>query len=289
LDDEDEESGEVVTQPQASLQSPSQDPIAAFGFQAPTSGELSLTQMFAGTIADPATQRVDPDQDSLAFLREIPPSTVPEFNNALLRDSNPLIEDSQRDLGSKAPQDIKIGISQLPSQPADLFSPSKMSENPEPTQDAGFEVSRVPVGKDGAPESTIDTVLFPLEESPEIKKKGRLRRRAELVAVLSDAEDMPGSGDEEEADQDFELSKDAFSALFKASKDRKQAAETFDKKRSAAKNLVEEQAEESEDEYAGLGGASDDESTGDMDEELKKMIEEGPVNVNEREIAAFFA
>lgn len=49
-----------------------------------------------------------------------------------------------------------------------------------------------------------------------------------------------------------------------------------------------EQAEESEDEYAGLGGASDDDS-GDEDEETKNMIEHGEVDVDERQIAAFYA
>ena len=53
--------------------------------------------------------------------------------------------------------------------------------------------------------------------------------------------------------------------------------------------MVEEQAQESEDEYAGLGGASDDESAGEADEDLKKMIEEGDVEVDESKLAAFYA
>lgn len=63
----------------------------------------------------------------------------------------------------------------------------------------------------------------------------------------------------------------------------------FNKKQSAAKEMVEEQAQESEDEYAGLGGASDDESGGSEDEETKQMIEHADVDVDERKLAAFHA
>ncbi|KAF2458498.1 MRC1-like domain-containing protein [Lineolata rhizophorae] len=55
-----------------------------------------------------------------------------------------------------------------------------------------------------------------------------------------------------------------------------------------AKGMFEEQAEESEDEYAGLGGASDD-SDGELDEEVARMIDESDVKVDERKIAAFHA
>ena len=54
--------------------------------------------------------------------------------------------------------------------------------------------------------------------------------------------------------------------------------------------MVQEQAEESEDEYAGLGGASDDESGGEFDDETKKLIDdEDTARTNERDIAAYYA
>jgi len=53
--------------------------------------------------------------------------------------------------------------------------------------------------------------------------------------------------------------------------------------------MVEDQALESEDEYAGLGGASDDESGGSEDEELRRMIEHEDVEVDEGKLAAFYA
>jgi mediator of replication checkpoint protein 1 len=66
------------------------------------------------------------------------------------------------------------------------------------------------------------------------------------------------------------------------------AVEEFNKKKSMAREAVMEQAEESEDEYAGLGGASDDEE-GEEDEDLKDMIDHNDVKVDERQIAAFYA
>ena len=67
-----------------------------------------------------------------------------------------------------------------------------------------------------------------------------------------------------------------------------QAIADFNKKNSAAKDIVEEQADESEDEYAGVGGASDDDS-GEEDEDLKNMIDHADVKVDERKMAAFYA
>jgi mediator of replication checkpoint protein 1 len=176
-----------------------------------------------------------------------------------------LLPDSQHIM--PLPQ-LDLAYSQLPSQP--IVSPSKMSEI-EFTQDVGFAIPRAPIGKRDMPQSTGETVV---PETPE--KKGRLRRKASLVAVLSDADD-----------DDVDVP-DAFDTLFKGAK-RRGNADAYDKKKSAARNLVEEQAEESEDEYKGIGGASDDESNGEYDEEVAQMIDEGHVEVDEMEIAALHA
>jgi mediator of replication checkpoint protein 1 len=82
-------------------------------------------------------------------------------------------------------------------------------------------------------------------------------------------------------------SKDAFLKMQNAAKKAK-ATEDFNKKNSMAREAVMEQAEESDDEYAGLGGASDDEE-GEEDEDLKEMIDHSDVKVDERQIAAFYA
>ena len=55
--------------------------------------------------------------------------------------------------------------------------------------------------------------------------------------------------------------------------------------------MVYEQAEESEDEYAGLGGASDGDESDAEDTELQKAIidDDTPQDVDERALAAFYA
>jgi mediator of replication checkpoint protein 1 len=297
-DDEDEDSPHADGQSEqlAQLESPGDKAMAAFGFQAPKETEFSLTQVFAGTMAASGTQgemqMIDTQQDSLAFLRELPLGTAPDFSTPRL-DNTRLIQDSQvngfqESMRSLASQQINLGLSQFPSHFADN-SPSKMSDFPEPTQDVGFVVSRAPIGKQDAPPSTVDTIIMGMDESPIVKKKGRLMRGKKEVAVLSEDEAEADSSRETEDEQGFDPSKDAFDILFKGAKKSAAPASAFDKKKSEAKGLVAEQAEESEDEYAGLGGASDDESVGEVDEEIKQMIDEGHVEVDERKLAAFFA
>ena len=70
----------------------------------------------------------------------------------------------------------------------------------------------------------------------------------------------------------------------------KNADQIFDKSKSHAKEIVDEAAEESEDEYAGLGGASDDE-VGEEDEDDRGMIDldENIGEGDEGKLAGLFA
>lgn len=88
---------------------------------------------------------------------------------------------------------------------------------------------------------------------------------------------------EEDGDQN---KRNAFNVMRKAAK---KSTVPFDKDKSKAKEMVDEIAEESEDEYAGLGGASDD-SEGEEDEYDREMINDdsGEV-VDEKELAALNA
>ncbi|RDI89407.1 hypothetical protein Vi05172_g829 [Venturia inaequalis] len=287
-DDEDDEEQDLH-QPSAKLTQPSQDDkVAAFGFEMPHSS-IGLTQMFRGTMDDLQSQdatapNVVPDA-SLSFLRELPAPTLPELS---LGDTQPvLVQDSQSEppqtQGTERPIVFQTPVKSLtrPSQfpIGSAVSTTRLSEVPEPTQDAGFEDF-------GIPEGTVDTVMMPVSESPvPAKKAKKLRRRTEAVAVLSEDEDDVASASE---DDEFAPRKDAFDILFKAAKTNP-VVDTFDKKRSDAKRMVEEQAEESEDEYAGLGGVDDDASDGEMEEELKQMIDEGHVDVDETKLAKFYA
>ncbi|KAF2436594.1 hypothetical protein EJ08DRAFT_729096 [Tothia fuscella] len=276
VDDEDEDSNEP-----ASIEQPSQDDtMAAFGFHLPKLGDSGLTQVFKGTMA--AEDSPSQEQDSLAFLRALPTSPIPGLDFGMTQES-PIVRDSQADEETQ----FSLGLSTFPSQPQAMIdpSPSKFSEVPEPTQDVGFDIS---MERRQDPQSTVDTVMAAIAESPLIKKKGKLRRRTDAIAILSDEEYESGDEEAPAGDGDFHLTANAFDALFKAAKKPAQP-EVFDKQRSDAKKMVEEQAEESEDEYAGLGGASDDENEAEMEEELKEMIDEGHVHVDEGEQARFYA
>lgn len=295
-DEEEEASYRNQTPDQSKTPQPAQSSAAvAFGFKTPQPGNIGLTQMFAGTMADldsqtEASQALNVEQDSLALLREIPMATLPDpYNFGIGKISNVLIHDSQdKSQEDSVPQAIDFSFSQFPSQPPGTVSSAKFSEVPEPTQDAGFDLSRTPAVLTAAPHSTVETVVLPQEESPVVQRRGRLHRRTEASAVLTDDEGTAAVDADVGENNDFELSTTAFDVLFKAAK-KAPPASNFDKKKSEARTMFEEQAEESEDEYAGLGGASDEDSDSEVDEEVQKMMDDSHVEVNESKLAQLFA
>ncbi|KAF1989764.1 hypothetical protein K402DRAFT_461092 [Aulographum hederae CBS 113979] len=270
------------------------DEMAAFGFAPAPPSSIGLTQMFAGTMANIETQTEDQteafdiEQDSMAVLRSLPSAAIPGFETQpVIESQDVLVQDSQSGNQQTLDTQVDLGISQFGTYEEPIFSPAK-SEMPDPTQDVGFQLR----GSERPPRSTTDTVMIPIPESPIASRKGKLRRREQEIQVFpnvdEDEEDSPAAAVDEE--EDFELNANAFDVMKKATKKPKpKKIEDFDKKKSMAKNMVQEQADESEDEYAGIGGASDDESNGEMDEEMKKMIDESHIDVDERQLAAFYA
>jgi mediator of replication checkpoint protein 1 len=300
IDEDDSDDGSQKSKPS---QSTLDDGMAAFGFDNANATSLGLTQMFAGTMADLQSQSQsagglndDSEQDSLTFLRNVPMATLPDFDTIIANTSQDFIvpnsqvsTSQQKDESTTATEPpISLNLSQFKSQSQTAFSHTQLSDIPEPTQDVGFELSRSPAGL-VAPPSTIDTVIMAVTESPIAKKRGRLLRRREAIPALSDIdEDEAAPSLDSGGDDGFEISANAFDVMRKTAR-KPPLVDDFDKKKSEAKGMVEEQAEESEDEYAGLGGQSDDESGGELDEEVAKMIDEGEVRVDERKIAAFYA
>ncbi|OCK77670.1 hypothetical protein K432DRAFT_333475 [Lepidopterella palustris CBS 459.81] len=297
-DDEDDSDGDTQKKSVPS-QSTADDGMAAFGFDNGNTTSLGLTQMFAGTMANLQSQLQSQDdseinsesqQDSLAFLRSLP-ATQPSFD-ATIPDAFPdiVVPNSQVSVFQRENNHLQIEAESqigLNSQSQAEYSHTQLSDIPEPTQDVGFELSRSPAGL-LAPPSTIDTSIMQVAESPIVKKKGRLHRRKAAIVMLSGIDDSEAApAVDSDGDEEFEISANAFDVMRKAAK--KRPADDFDKKKSEAKGMVEEQAEESEDEYAGLGGQSDDESGGELDEEVAKMIDESDIKVDERKIAAFYA
>jgi mediator of replication checkpoint protein 1 len=302
-DDDDDEDVDTVPQKGSPTQVVTQDnAMAAFGFgnAAPAVG---LTQAFAGTMANLSSVSQDnggmlpeQEQDSLDFLRNLP-DTQPD--DVFGQDHDFLIPNSQGatfqqiDSQCDAVSQLNLGISQLvdasPVFPRTQPVNSQLSEVPEPTQDAGFLMSRSPAGFH-APPSTIDTVMMQIAESPVAQRKGKLRRGRQAASVeLSDIDDTNVfSGSDVDIEDRPTKAKDVFTVMKKAAK-KQQKVDNFNKKTSWARDAIEEQAEESEDEYAGIGGASDDDSDAEVDEELAKMIDTGDVKVDERQLAAFYA
>jgi mediator of replication checkpoint protein 1 len=299
LDEDDDEPDKRTPVKKDVLQPPKSSAMAAFGFPTPGAGDLGLTQIFAGTMADLDTQTEDNQptvqgQDIMNLMQQFPTSLLPEPDSISTISPDILVQDSQSNTAVKShdhnlQQPIGFRFSQLPAQEQSITSPTKLSEIPEPTQDAGFEKPHSVHPTLPELHSTIETVVLPFEDHPVVRKRGRLHRRTEASATLSDHDDETLQTDTDiRPENDFHLSTNAFDVLFKATK-KTGPVDDFDKKKSEAKKMVEEQAEESEDEYAGLGGASDEESDGEVDEEVAKMIDESHVEVNESKLAQLYA
>jgi mediator of replication checkpoint protein 1 len=284
---------------------------------------LGLTQIFAGTMDDSQTQdflasnfrphspsqQIDGAEDSLAFLRRLPAPKLPKFEPTMDDDSQDIVMDSQTQIsqipGSQPAEDTSQGIQLQFSQsqvhefdtPMLDFPATQYSEYPTPTQDAGFQTMSPIKGRFvEPPPSTIETVVLHatpalerVKDSPVTKKKGRLQRRAPVVAESEDDEPQGDKQTTANNDDEFDISANVFDAMRNASR-KKVTINDFNKKKSGAKEMVHEQAEESEDEYAGLGGNSDDESGGEEDEFVRQMIDdEGGKDVDESALAAFYA
>ena len=293
--DEEEEDGvslvsKVIEEPPTYLETPQKPTLPAIAFGT-SPGLMGMTQAFAATMADSQTQaeRIDGQdiEDSIEFCETVPEPNIPVFDS---HDTESMIPDSQAEAGPETNvSDINLdhAQSQIDTEPLtdtqDRHMATQDYDLPEPTQDMGFHLSS-PAGNRfvSATPSTVDTVLLP-EQSPSRKKKGRLQRGRKDSVDSLDADSAPRSPTQS---ADVGISANAFDIM---KRKRGEVVAAFDKKKSNAKEMVEEQAQESEDEYAGLGGASDDESGGDEDEETKRMIDEGEVEVDERRLAAFYA
>ena len=297
-DDEDEDEASQIVVPASAHRSENPFAMASAGDLADE--PMGLTQAFAATMAD---GQEAPEEDSLADIRQttMPDPPSPGFDT-LVADSQMLPPPSQalddlQPTQSLETQGIDLHYSQ--SQVirdsfeerglAGLAAPSQM---PDPTQDQGFQ-HESPLQTRFAlppPPSTIDTVVV-AKDGPEVvpivKKRGRLQRRADAIAVLSDVEDEDRSA--ASGEDTVNGPGNAFEVFKKAARKPPRDAPDFNKKDSKAKEMVEEQAEESEDEYAGLGGASDDNSDSGDDAEVQAMIDRNDVHVDEHRLAAFHA
>jgi mediator of replication checkpoint protein 1 len=268
---------------------------------------LGLTQIFAGTMDDSqmgATQ-ASPSQPRPTFDVTVFPDsnfsqTAQEAPEDMILDSQPARETQQPET-----QGVQIRFSQSQMHGFDTFlqqseSFTQASELIEPTQDVGFRnFSPLRQRFVEPPVSTADTLpvgqtqATEQNESPLVRRIGKLRRRAEVVPASPTRGAAP-DGEDEAMEDEFDfgtVSNNAFAAMKEAALKEKKRKEAFDKKKSRAREMIEEQAEESEDEYAGLGGADGEDSDDEDDQSVKEMIDDETKEneEDERKLAAFYA
>ena len=272
----------------SSRQTPSAE-LPNFFRERQNSMALGMTQAFAATMADTQSQ---PEVSQIASMPfETPPEPHLPFFPA--EDSLQVAgflqrhQDSAEDLATQVLDEETADT--LPSAQPVLHCATQFTEMPDPTQDAGFVLSSPGPEQRfvSEPPSTVATVIVDQAKdagSPVPRKRGRLQRgQQQDHLVPSDAE----TGDEQDSSV-APQNGNAFSVMKMARKRAREIA-LFDKKKSEAKDMIEEQAQESDDEYAGLGGASDEDSGGEDDELVKEMIDQGEVDVDERKLAALYA
>ena len=299
-DDEDDDELEAdITEPVENNNAEQEDdPFAAFNFGGADNNLLmSPTQAFHATMQTPtqATQ-----EDSFDILRRIaPPSAsslppLPDFETQDDDETQPSFV-----AGSQVPESQRINLN-WETQPPETPVPaglhrdaSALSETPgwEPTQDPGLpspwsvkpKARRASTLDSTAEHETQSTVELRVSESPapsqQALKRGRLGHRR--VPLLDDSDDEvtapPASVKAEKRDAFREMARRRREALTIVER------EDVEKEMRA---MMEEQAEESEDEYAGLGG---DDYVAPETEQDREMIDSSHIDVDERALAAHFA
>ncbi|KAI0015121.1 MRC1-like domain-containing protein [Xylariomycetidae sp. FL0641] len=270
---------------------------------------LGLTQIFAGTMDD---SQAGPGNGSpggfMPSLDQFPDSQFSATagksqNDEMVFDSQPANETDTQGRDTQT-QGIQLEFSQSSVHGFDSLmreNATQMSEFLEPTQDAGFQdYSPLKQRFVEPPQSTVDTVVLGenqdetnVQDSPLVRKTGKLRRRvmtSASVPSLPPPESPAPAATNDAAVTGDESSVTAFKLMQKAARRKERLQKKFDRKKSKATEMIEEQAEESEDEYAGLGGADGEDSSEDDEEFVKEMIDDAAGNdIDEAKLAGFFA
>ncbi|KAG5752664.1 hypothetical protein H9Q70_004718 [Fusarium xylarioides] len=273
------------TAPRSVLRSAKKNFIPGLPVQGPAG--LGLTQIFAGTMDDSQMNSVDgPTQSLMPDFDHFPDSNFSATMDEPLED---MIVDSQKNDNQKNTQDIALDLSQSQMRGLDSLlqeESTQISEMIDFTQDRGLQ-DQTPLKNRfvEAPVSTTETMLVdhddPTQASP-LVRRGRLRRRIETSQRIRET---PEPASAEKTDNVFE-------ALREGAKNehKKRLQPEFDHKNSKAKEMVQEQAEESEDEYAGLGGADGEDSDNESAASLKDIIDDTASNdIDGAKLAALYA
>jgi mediator of replication checkpoint protein 1 len=296
----DEQASSTVIPASANVADEDEDPFAAFGFGVAKSdaNAMSATQAFNATMQAPSQ---DTQEDSYNILQHVPPPSSfiapPTFPVMASQD----LGDSQTQLAAGPQLGESQGIelnweTQPPETPGRglVRNESGLSETPgwEPTQDPGLpspwtggrrgQLERAPTITSAAENDheTQSTVQLRISESPApdvVSKRGRLQQRKRLAPDES----------EDEAEPVIPAKKDAFKEMKRQRLEDLNANDRTEAK-AEMKRMMDDQAEESEDEYAGLGG-DDTEMIAPETAEDQAMIDSSYIDVDERAIAAHHA
>ncbi|KAI1081069.1 MRC1-like domain-containing protein [Whalleya microplaca] len=286
------------------------------GLPIPVAGPagLGLTQIFAGTMDDSqAGPASGSPQEFMPSLDKFPDSqfsaTADQSQSEMVLNSQPT-QKADTQARETQTQGVQLHFSQSQVHGFDSLmqmDSTQMTDLIEPTQDGGFQdFSPLKQRFINAPQSTVDTVLLGgtpdhdhVQDSPLARRKGKLRRRGESSLSISsipptDIPRSPSGAPRATTHDDAEMSTNtatsAFKLMQKAAKRKKRRQEKFDKKKSEAMEMVEDQAMESEDEYAGLGGADGEDSSEEDEELVKEMIDDAAGNdADEAKLAGLFA
>ncbi|TDZ41021.1 Mediator of replication checkpoint protein 1 [Colletotrichum trifolii] len=269
---------------------------------------LGLTQIFAGTMDDSQAatgtapyQSPMPDFDSLPDSNLIA-NTQPE---SMILDSQS--GDTQRvDTQPDSAEGVYLHFTQSQVHGFDSFlrdDEPATQVSVDATQDIGpMDYTPLRSRFVEAPASTVETMALDDDgeqdtvlESP-LVRRGRLRRKADVAAMQQqqqqEEEEEPTQPATPEVDE-FGFNTTAFNVMKDAAElqRKRKKAEEYNRKKSKAKEMVHEQAEESEDEYAGLGGADGEDSDDDDTASVKEMIDDqaGMTADDERKLAALHA
>jgi mediator of replication checkpoint protein 1 len=296
----DEQASSTIIPASANVADEDEDPFAAFGFGAAKSdaNAMSATQAFNATMQAPSQ---DTQEDSYNILQHVPPPssfiappTIPVIASQDLDDSQTQLA-AGPELGES--QGIELNWeTQPPETPGRglVRKESDLSETPgwEPTQDPGLpspwtggrrgQLERAPTLTSAAKNDheTQSTVQLRISESPApdvVSKRGRLQQRKRLAP----------DGSEDEAEPVIPTKKDAFKEMKRQRLEDLNANDRTEAK-AEMKRMMDDQAEESEDEYAGLGG-DDTEMIAPETAEDQAMIDSSYIDVDERAIAAHHA
>ncbi|KAF4455644.1 hypothetical protein F53441_2043 [Fusarium austroafricanum] len=276
---------ESPTAPRSVLRSAKKNFIPGLPVQGPAG--LGLTQIFAGTMDDSQMDSANiPTQSMMPDFDHFPDSN---FSATMDEPMEDMVLDSQKEDTQRTTQGVTLDLAQSQMRGLDSLlrqESTQISDMIDFTQDGGLQ-DQTPLKERfiEAPVSTIETMLVDNEDSTQaspLVRRGRLRRKMEMPDRI---EETPEPSVAKELETAFSKLKEGAK---KEQKNRFQAE--FDHKNSKAKEMVQDQAEESEDEYAGLGGADGEDSDNESVASLKEIIDDAAGNdVDEAKLAAFYA